>query len=156
VFLSFCEIASYFATLDSAIFCRVLQSAIFLQYKVIFAILPTIFYSGWAISHFTFRAQSFYDFVSHSTIVLSHFYYITKSFCVLLQWTQSFLWSYQPFFTATVTHHFPLLPCLSIVLQCSDILLHCSAIFYSARPFYDFIRHLPLLQYSVIFDCYST
>jgi hypothetical protein len=31
------------------------------------------------LDHFSFRAQSFYDFVSHSTIVLSHFFTILLS-----------------------------------------------------------------------------
>jgi hypothetical protein len=46
-----------------------------------------------------------------------------------------------------------------VLIRCAtvlDISLQCSAIFYSARPFYDFVSHLPLLQCSAIFDCYNT
>jgi hypothetical protein len=41
-----------------------------------------------------------------------------------------------------------------VLIHCATVLRHCATLlshFYSARSFYDFISHIPLVQYSAIF-----
>jgi hypothetical protein len=102
VILWYCELFCY--TGLRHFFGRVLRSAIFLQYSVIFGILSAIFLQFVKVLHhfcysaqsFCYRTRSFYDFVSHSfwmstmlghfllTSVFSHFAIVFRHFLVAI------------------------------------------------------------------------
>jgi hypothetical protein len=154
---SFGAIASHFL---------VLLSHLVIVNSAIFGVVNSIIFIYNELSHFSYRAQSFYDFISHSSTVNSTiFYYGDLSHFAIVKSNipRPTLLSHSSLLCCSLLSHFSLLQCSTIFYYYSahpflmqKELSHSSLLQYLANFHHKkVLNHSLMLQYLVVFFYYS-